>query len=88
MKKTKYSSKENILKVMAAPKLELPNLVKFFKEDELPELDASPLGRHRLIQSLKNKYGPSFRNKKGVAQLIRDFDEQREFIVKALKARV
>lgn len=88
MKQTKHSQKESILKILAAPKIELPDLAKYLKEDEMPELEPTPLGRYRLIQSLRNKYGPTYRNKKGVAKLLRDFDEQRDFIVKVLKARV
>ena len=88
MKQTKHSSRENILKILAAPKIELPDLKNFLREDEMPALEPTPLGRYRLIQSLRNKYGPSYRNKRGVMKLLRDFDKQREFIVSVLKARV
>ncbi len=88
MKKSPNSSREKILRILSAPKLELKDLSLFFKEDEMPEIEPTPLGRYRLLQSLRNKYGESYRNKKGVMRLIKDFDEQRDFIVKALKARV
>ena len=88
MKKSPNSSREKILRILSAPKLELKDLSLFFKDDEMPEIEPTPLGRYRLLQSLRNKYGESYRNKKGVMRLIKDFDEQRDFIVKALKARV
>ncbi len=68
--------------------MELKDLSLFFKEDEMPEIEPTPLGRYRLLQSLRNKFGDSYRNKKGVMRLIKDFDDQRDFIVKGLKARV
>lgn len=87
-KKSLGTKRDTILKVLAAPKLELQGLEAFFKPEEMPEIDASPLGRHRLLQSLRNKYGESYRNKRGIIKLIKDFDDKRDFIVKALKARV
>lgn len=88
MKKTKHSSQETMLKILAAPKISLPDLSKFLRPEEMPEIDASPLGRYRLLQSLRNKYGETYRNKRGVMKLIKDFDSQRDFILKAVKARV
>lgn len=88
MKRSANASREKILKILSAPKMELKDLSLFFKEDEMPEIDPTPLGRYRLLQGLKNKFGDSYRNKKGVMRLIKDFDDQRDFIVKGLKARV
>lgn len=88
MKKSPNASREKILRILSAPKLELKDLSLFFKDDEMPEIEPTPLGRYRLLQGLRNKYGESYRNKKGVMRLIKDFDEQRDFIMKALKARV
>jgi hypothetical protein len=89
MKKASLGAKKDlILKIMAAPSVQLQGLEVFFKPDEMPELDASPIGRHRLLQAFRNKYGETYRNKKGVSKIIKDFDDQRDFIIKALKARV
>jgi len=88
MKRSPNASREKILKILSAPKMELKDLSLFFKEDEMPEIDPTPLGRYRLLQGLRNKFGDSYRNKKGVMRLIKDFDDQRDFIVKGLKARV
>ena len=87
MKRSPNASREKILKILSAPKMELKDLSLFFKEDEMPEIDPTPLGRYRLLQGLRNKFGDSYRNKKGVMRLIKDFDDQRDFIVKGLKAR-
>lgn len=88
MKRSPNASREKILKILSAPKMELKDLSLFFKEDEMPEIEPTPLGRYRLLQSLRNKFGDSYRNKKGVMRLIKEFDDQRDFIVKGLKARV
>lgn len=87
LKKPLSTSKESILKILSAPKLELTGLEKYFKEEELPPLDPTPIGRHRLIQSFRNKFGEGYRNRAGVMKILKDFDEQRDFIMKVLKAR-
>lgn len=72
----------------AAPKVDGSRWQKFFKPEEMPAVDATPIGRHRLVQAFKNKYGETFRNKPGVAEAIKDFDDQAEFIKKAIKLGV
>lgn len=74
-------------RVMAAPKLELSDLSKFFKEEEMPSVDVTPIGRHRLLQALRNKYGETYRNKPGISKMLKDYDSQRDFFIKAMKAR-
>jgi len=88
MKKSIGTKRETILKVLAAPKVELKGLEAFLKPEEIPHIDGSPLGRHRLIQTLRNKYGEGFRNKPGISRILKDFDEQRDLMVKIIKARV
>lgn len=76
MKKNRLLTAKKILKMGPMPPIELKDLGKFFKPEEAPQLEPTPLGRHRLIQALRMKYGESFRNKSGVSSLIKDFDEQ------------
>lgn len=87
MKRSKSNSIQTLKKIMAAPKLELSDLAKFFKEEEMPSVDVTPIGRHRLLQALRNKYGETYRNKPGISKMLKDYDSQREFFMKAMKAR-
>ena len=87
MKQTKHQKMQRFMQISAtAPKIELQGLESHFKPEEMPEVDPSPMGRHRLLQAFRSKYGLSYRNRRGVTKLIRMFDEQSEFIKKALKA--
>jgi hypothetical protein len=87
MKRTKTNSSELLKRIMAAPQMELADLSKFFKEEEMPTVDVTPIGRHRLLQAFRNKYGETYRNKRGVSKILRDYDDQRDFFLKAMKAR-
>lgn len=83
--KTKQNVMEKAKKISLLPRVELPILDRFFKPEEMPLLDASPIGRHRLIQSLRGKYGPTFRNVRGVSEAIKEYDIQVEHIRKLYK---
>lgn len=87
MKRTKTNTIQILQRLAAAPKLELNGLERFFKEEEMPMVDISPIGRHRLLQAFRNKFGDTYRNKPGVSKILKDFDDQRDFFLKAMKAR-
>lgn len=47
--------------------------------DDTPELSPTPLGRHRLVNSLAKKYGASWRNHPQAKNVVHDFDVQHDF---------
>lgn len=67
---------KNIKRASILPKVELIGLENHLKPDQMPILDASPVGRHRLVQALKNRYGIMFRNVPGVANILKEYDSQ------------
>lgn len=77
-----------IARIGKIPEVKVQGLENFFKPDEMPALEPTPLGRHRLIQAFRNKYGESFRNRRGVSGAIKDFDEQVNLIKKTLELGV
>ena len=42
--------------------------------DAMPELPRNPLGRHRLVRALQQRFGPNFRSLPGIKGLIQQFD--------------
>lgn len=55
--------------------------------EAMPELPKSPLGRHRLIRSLQQRFGPNFRSLPGVKNLVKQFDDEIEFEKKLAKMK-
>ncbi len=60
--------------------------------DGMPELPKTPLGRHRLVRSLQQRYGANFRSLPGIKDVIKQFDdeiafEKRVAQIKAVKMR-
>lgn len=53
--------------------LKLEHLPQILGE-AMPELPKNPVGRHRLIRSLQQRFGPNFRSLPGVSGLIDQFD--------------
>jgi hypothetical protein len=87
MKQTKSQKMQRLLQISAtAPRINLPGLGSHFSPEEMPELEPTPMGRHRLLQAFRGKYGASFRNKRGVSKILKEFDEQTTFIRDALRA--
>ena len=79
--KTKSLRLNNLGRIKILPKVDIVGLEKFFKPEEMPLVDASPIGRHRLLQALRKKFGASFRNIRGVSSMLKEYDNQ----VKAIK---
>ncbi len=47
--------------------------------DGMPELPRNPVGRHRLVRSLQQRFGNNFRSLPGVKELVAEFDKDIEF---------
>ena len=43
--------------------------------EAMPELPKNPVGRYRLLRSLKARFGPNFRSLPCVMGLLKEFDE-------------
>ena len=79
---------QKIARIGQIPAIKVAGLEQILKPEEMPALEPTPLGRHRLIQALRMKFGESFRNKRGVEGAIKDFDEQVKLIKKTLELGV
>lgn len=71
--------------------LQLSHLPELLGEG-MPELPRNPVGRHRLIRSLQQRFGPNFRSLPGIKDLVKQFDDEIALEVKvqrmkAIKAR-
>lgn len=88
MKTTKKMIISKINSIGGVPKMDTSKISRFFKPEEMPSVEPTPLGRHRLVQALRNKYGETYRNKPGVIQAIKDFDDQSGLIKKTIKLGV
>lgn len=47
--------------------------------EKTPELPRNPVGRHRLVTALAQRFGPNFRSLPGVTDLMKQFDGEIEF---------
>ena len=54
---------------------DLPDLLG----EGMPKIEFSRVGRFRLINALKQRFGQGFRNLPGVSDIIEDFDEKVAF---------
>lgn len=54
---------------------DLPNLVG----EAMPDIPFDRVGRHRLINTLKGRFGTNFRNIPGIKDIIKDFDTRVEY---------
>jgi len=70
---------------MGVPEMKVRGIENVFKPEEMPAIEPTPLGRHRLVQALKMKYGEMYKNKRGVKEIIQDFDDQHSLIKKTLE---
>ena len=78
----------SILNVGPVKPIELPALSSYLKPEEMPSVDPTPLGRHRLVSALKNKFGVMYKNRPGVESLLKDYDEQAKIIKDTIKLGV
>lgn len=50
--------------------------------EKMPKLEFSPVGRLRLTQALRNRFGDGYKNLPGIESIIKEFDEEARFNVK------
>lgn len=62
----------------ASADLSLGNLPEILG-DAMPELPRNPVGRHRLIRALQQRFGPNFRSLPGIKNLVAEFDKDLAF---------
>ncbi len=70
----KPASLNELLGKTSEGELELKDLPKILGE-KMPELPYNRVGRYRLQNALKLRFGPGFRNIPGIKNLLHEFDE-------------
>lgn len=55
--------------------------------DAMPELPRNPVGRHRLIRALQQRFGPNFRSLPGIKGLVKEFDDDVALEVRIAKIK-
>lgn len=65
-----------ILGTKQGNEITLDNLHEFLGVDKTPDMPRNAVGRHRLIQALRGRYGDQFRNVKMLKKLVDDFDAE------------
>ena len=68
-------------------KLTLDDLGELLGE-RMPKLEFSPVGRYRLVNALRNRFGDSYRNLPGVGDILKEFDKEAEFNVTLQKMKM
>lgn len=53
--------------------------------DDTPNIVPSPIGRYRLVQALRSKYGDNYRSSTKALDLLNHFDSQYDLIKKRNK---
>lgn len=86
MSKRKVSLAELMGKDSSTQGLQLSKLHEVLGE-AMPELPRNPIGRHRLVRSLNQRFGPNFRSLPGVKDLMSQFDGEIEFEKQCAKLR-
>ncbi len=56
--------------------------------EKMPVLSYTPVGRMRLTNALRNRFGDNYRHIPGIADIIKDFDEQTKFNVKLAEMKM
>jgi len=44
--------------------------------ENMPRLEYTPLGRHRLVSALSRRFGKNYRSVPGVAEVLKKFDKE------------
>ena len=55
--------------------------------ESMPKLEFSAVGRIRMMNALRGRFGKSFRNLPGISDIIKDFDDEAGFRVRLEKMR-
>lgn len=62
---------------------DLPDLLG----ERMPKLDYTAVGRMRLTNALRNRFGDNFRQLEGIPELLKEFDEEVKFNVRLAEMR-
>jgi len=57
-------------------KVDISEVQKLLKEEEIPDLGPSQLGRIRLMRALERRFGKGFKAIPGPRKALKDFDDQ------------
>lgn len=77
MSRPKVSLNEVMGKAGAVKKISLASLPEVLGE-KMPRIPLNKVGKVRLIQALRNRYGAGYRNLPGVSDMMAEFDEECE----------
>ena len=75
--KQKPASLAELIGKSADEEMELEDLPKILGE-KLPELPRNKIGKFRLGNALKLRFGPGYKNIPGIKNLLKEFDEEIE----------
>ena len=55
--------------------------------EAMPDMPKNAIGRHRLLRSLKQRFGPNFRSLPGISDVVKEFDSvvQTEITISKLR---
>lgn len=68
-------------------KLTLDDLSDLLGE-RMPKLEFSPVGRLRLTNALRNRFGDNYRSLAGIDDVIKEFDEEVKFNIKVQEMKM
>jgi hypothetical protein len=83
----KVSLNELMGKSGSKESLSLDDLSELLGE-RMPKLEFTPVGRLRLSQALRNRFGDNYRHLRGMDDIMREFDREAEFNVKLQKMKM
>lgn len=63
---------------------DLPDLLG----ERLPDIKHNPIGRLRLMNALKNRFGNNWRTLPGMQEIMKDFDEHADFNIKLAEMKM
>jgi len=64
------------------PKLNLGPIHEVLGKENTPEISPTPLGRHRLVAALMNKFGENYRNIPLAKKALDHFDREHDYFKK------
>jgi hypothetical protein len=56
--------------------------------ERMPKLEYSPVGKLRLTNALRNRFGDNYRQLHGIDDIIKEFDEHTQFNVRLQKMKM
>lgn len=56
--------------------------------ERMPKIQFSPVGKLRLTQALRKRFGDDYRNLPGIDNVLKEFDKETEFNIKLQKMKM